>query len=133
MSENSKIMIIDDDEHIMRSLSVRLSAVGFDVHTALDGTIGCDMIEHIVPDVILLDMRMRDMNGLAVLRKLKSQEDTRAIPVIAVSADVVERSRVEAISAGAASYIAKPYQFEKLLSAINRTIFVDTAKPSYPT
>ena len=122
MSERRKILIIDDERDIVHSLSIRLRAAGYEVLTATDGAAGLSMALDAMPDGILMDIRMPGMDGFAVLDGLKGRAETKAIPVIAVSANVVERVRAQALAAGACCFMGKPFQPEKLLSTVKAVI-----------
>lgn len=124
MPTRPKILVIDDECDIVRSLSVRLSASGYDVLTAVNGAVGLAMALRSVPDGILLDIRMPGMDGFEVLGQLKQHPETKAIPVIAVSANVVEQVRSQALASGACRFVGKPFQASKLLSAVRDVIGV---------
>ncbi len=127
MADRPKILIIDDERDIVRSLSVRLRAAGYDVVAATDGAAGLDLAVEGEPTGILLDIRMPGMDGLAVLDELKKRGDTKAIPVFVLSANVVEQVRSRALAAGACCFLGKPFQAEKLVSTIGHVLGVGGA------
>jgi len=118
MPAKPKILVIDDERDIVRSLSVRLGAAGYEVLTATDGATGLELALKAVPDGVLLDIRMLGLDGFEVLGALKQCPETKAIPVIVMSANVVEQVRTQALASGACSFIEKPFQLTKLLSAV---------------
>lgn len=122
MAERCKVLIIDDDRDITRGLSVRFHAAGYDVLTAASGTTGLEMATESVPDSILLDIQMPGMDGFEVLRRLKQQAATRTIPVIVVSANVVDQVRTRALASGASHFASKPFQAAKLVAAVHDAI-----------
>jgi CheY-like chemotaxis protein len=122
MSASHKILVIDDERDIVQGLTLRLRAAGYDVLTATDGARGVGMALTAAPDAILLDIRMPGMDGLAVLSALQQHTATRHIPVIVVSANVVENVRASARAAGARWFVGKPYQGDKLLSMVAEAV-----------
>lgn len=122
MPEKQTILVIDDERELTRGLGVRLRAAGFDVLTAGDGVTGVGMASQALPDAILLDVRMPGMDGFEVLSELGKRAETHDIPVIVLSANVVEQTRSRAVALGARRFMEKPFQPEKLLSAIRTTL-----------
>lgn len=126
MAEKRRILIVDDDREIVRGLAIRLRAAGYETLSAHDGEEGlaAAIAEH--PDAIVLDIRMPRTDGLAVLAKLREREDTKAIPVVVISANVVENTRAKALELGARYFVAKPFQAATLISTIESVM----AEPS---
>ena len=118
MSKNPAILVIDDEPAIRESLT-RLLEPEFSTHTACSGIEGLTMVDLIAPDLVLLDMRMPQMSGLTILKKLK--ENSKDIPVIILTAYGSVNSAVRAIKLGAADYIEKPFESQKLKQVV-RTI-----------
>jgi DNA-binding response OmpR family regulator len=117
-----KVLIIDDDRAIATGLAVRLKAAGYVSVHASDGESGLAAAESDRPDVILLDIRMPDMDGFEVNRRLKGVAELADIPVIFLSANVQDWARRKAFDMGAKLYLSKPYDPERLLSAIETAI-----------
>ncbi len=126
MAEKRRILIVDDDREIVRGLAIRLRAAGYETLSAHDGEEGlaAAIAEH--PDAIVLDIRMPRTDGLAVLAKLREREDTKAIPVVVISANVVENTRAKALELGARYFVVKPFQATTLISTIESVV----AEPS---
>ena len=126
MAEKRRILIVDDDREIVRGLAIRLRAAGYETLSAHDGEEGlaAAIAEH--PDAIVLDIRMPRTDGLAVLAKLREREDTKAIPVVVISANVVENTRAKALELGARYFVVKPFQATTLISTIESVM----AEPS---
>lgn len=112
------VLVIDDDPRITAALSARLQAVGYATHTASCGTAGVEAALAHRPDVIILDVRMPDIDGHEVCRRLKARPEVRATPVIFLSANTHERQK--AIEAGGAEFLAKPYEASDVVAAIER-------------
>jgi two-component system KDP operon response regulator KdpE len=120
MARPLRILLIEDDREIARALLLRLKAVGHDAFAMHDGTTGLAAACASIPDVIILDLRLPDMDGFAVLQQLQQHDIAKVIPVIVVSANVAERAKREAILLGAHGFIEKPYDFRKLVAALDR-------------
>jgi CheY-like chemotaxis protein len=84
----------------------------------MQGTLGVEMARRHLPDVILLDNHLPDIDGAEVIRRLRSDSATRPIPVVVVSADATEEQRARMMSLGAANYMTKPLQLNSVLSAV---------------
>jgi two-component system, cell cycle response regulator DivK len=109
------ILVIDDDlmhcDMILRRLSLR----GYRVVGAVDGSQGIDVARAERPDLILMDINLPEMDGWETTRRLKSDETTRHIPVVALTAHAMTTDRVKALQAGCDDYATKPIDFERLL------------------
>src|SRR5687767_3565623 len=115
-SENSKrrILVVDDHEDNVEVLRARLEARGYDVKGANSGQEALDIVSEWIPDMILLDVMMPDMDGLEVVRRLKADRELPFIPVIMQTAlDSTERI-VAGLEAGADDYVTKPINFAEL-------------------
>jgi DNA-binding response OmpR family regulator len=108
MSEAFKsILLVDDDLTLREMYSERLKAEGFVVEMAQDGEEALSKATEMHPNIILLDIMMPKINGLDVLKKLREQEETKAIPVIVLTALIQDREKMESITRGADDYIVK--------------------------
>ena len=110
----AKILIVEDNEMNRDMLSRRLIKKGYEVSIAVDGQEGHDMAHAQMPDLILLDMSLPIMDGWEVARRLKSAEQTSAIPIIALTAHAMAGDREKAIEAGCDDYDTKPVDFKRL-------------------
>lgn len=109
-----RILVVDDHEDNVEVLRARLESRGYDVEGASGGQEALDAVNRRVPDMILLDVMMPDMDGLEVVRRLKANKDLPFIPVIMQTAlDSTERM-VAGLEAGADDYVAKPINFAEL-------------------
>ena len=117
-----KILVADDEEMILEGVADRLRFYGFEVRTARDGVECLEAIRQEVPDLVLLDIRMPKMDGMAVLAQLR--EAYPLLPVVMISASSERHVARGALSEGAGGYLLKPFQpaelKEKVLRAIKR-------------
>lgn len=112
------ILIVDDMPLNLRVLNQILTNHGYKVRKALSGSMAFTACDATLPDLILLDILMPDMDGYEVCSRLKSQEKTRKIPVIFLSALDEAEDKVKAFHVGAADYISKPFQVEEVLARV---------------
>ncbi len=115
-------MVAEDDPGSIKLLDFRLKSLGHEVIFAVDGGKALEIATKEKPDLVLLDVMMPVMNGFQVLRKLKSQEETKNIPVIMLTSKVQEKDIVVGLESGAADYITKPFSFAELVARVNRTL-----------
>jgi len=115
-----KILLVDDSAMARRAARQILESAGYSVAEAEDGLIALERYFLEKPDLVLLDLVMKGMNGLDVLKKL-TEMDGQA-KVIVVSADVQDSSRELAVSGGAAGFLNKPVDRTALLSAVAKTL-----------
>lgn len=113
-----QILIIDDDQAISIAMSVRLRAAGHEVILASGGEAGLVEAADHTPDVIILDIRMPEIDGYEVCRRLKATPELADIPVIFVSANATETTRQKAFEVGGFEFISKPYEPKSILEAI---------------
>ncbi len=113
-----KVLIVDDEDAIVSAITVRLQAAGYEVFAASDGKSALAVAEGLCPDVLVLDIRMPDMDGFEVARRLKATPGLTEIPIVFVSANVRDWAKEAAFAAGASFCLSKPYDAKQLLSAI---------------
>ena len=118
----ARILIAEDEPYILKMLDFRLKALGHEIIEAVDGGQALDLASKEKPDLVLLDVMMPVMDGFQVLRKLKSQEETKRIPVIMLTAKGQEKDIVTGLEAGATDYVTKPFSFAELIARVNRAI-----------
>jgi CheY-like chemotaxis protein len=112
------IFLVEDNEMNRDMLSRRLMRLGHTVHCAPTAEIGLKEIPQLQPDIILMDLRLPDMNGWDAATKLKSNPATNHIPIIALTAHAMEGDRVAALKAGCDDYDVKPIDMPRLLEKI---------------
>ena len=114
----SDILIVDDTPANLRLLSQMLTERGYKVRAVLSGPQALMAAQAAPPDLILLDIRMPEMDGYEVCQRLKTGEQTRDIPVLFISALSETEDKIKAFTAGGVDYITKPFQFEEVLARV---------------
>lgn len=114
-----KILIVDDDPNILLSVEFLLVKNGFDVLVARNGMEAIEIIEEIVPDIVLLDIMMPDVDGYVICEFIKKNERTRSAKVIFLSAKSREVDVNFGYDMGADLYMIKPFSTRTLLEKIN--------------
>ena len=114
----ARVLLVEDNELNADMLSRRLRRRGFEVEVAENGQQALAAVGRHRPDVVLMDMRMPVLDGWEATRRLKSNPETRTIPVIALTADAMAEDREEALAAGCDDYDTKPVEFPRLLRKI---------------
>ncbi len=115
---NASILIVDDTIYNIQLLSLMLVRQGYQVQQATSGLEALEKVNQQQPDIILLDIRMPDLNGYEVCTRLKDNPDTKDIPVIFISSIEEPSEKVEAFSVGGVDYISKPFQLIEVLARI---------------
>jgi PleD family two-component response regulator len=121
-NNEGSILIVDDKPENLTVLRQILTEHGFRVRPAISGEIALKTVQADLPDLILLDIVMPNMDGYEVCRKLKADEQTRQVPIIFISALDELADKVKAFSAGGVDYITKPFQIEEVLARVNTHI-----------
>ena len=117
-----KVLIVDDEPLIRLLYQKQLEGAGYQMLSASDGAEVLELAVRERPDVVVMDVLMRKMNGMAALRELKKHEATQSIPVIIITAQVNAHNaaRQEAERAGAALFLTKPFSPAQLLAALRQ-------------
>jgi CheY-like chemotaxis protein len=113
-----KILYVEDNDDNVYMLKNRLSRAGFTVIVATDGTQGISMATSEQPDLILMDLKLPDVDGEEVTRRIKADPITKRIPVIALTANAMAGDREKAIAAGCDDFDTKPVDMPRLLEKI---------------
>jgi two-component system cell cycle response regulator DivK len=111
----AKILLVEDNEMNRDMLSRRLKRKGYEVVEALDGEEGIAKTKSESPDLILMDMSLPVLDGWEATRRLKADETTKGIPVIALTAHAMSDDRQRALDAGCDDYDTKPVELPRLL------------------
>ena len=119
MKLKDKVLIIEDEQSISNFISTILNANGYDTIAAGSGEEALSMISSHCPDLIILDLGLPDMDGLEILREVRSWSN---LPIIVVSARTHEHDKVKALDSGADDYIEKPFGTSELLARIRTAI-----------
>jgi two-component system cell cycle response regulator DivK len=117
-----KILLVEDNEMNRDMLSRRLRRNGYEVVIAMDGQQGVEMAAAESPDLILMDMSLPVIDGWEAARRVRENEATRKIPVIALTAHAMAGDREKAIEAGCDDYDTKPVEITRLLGKITALI-----------
>lgn len=115
----ARILLAEDEQQIGDMVAFKLTNSGHHVVRVTDGEAALAAAEQERPDVIILDVMMPLVDGFAVLGRLKSNPDLRAIPVIMLTARGQERDVLSGLQAGAADYIVKPFSLKELLARVD--------------
>ncbi|MBV9080926.1 MAG: response regulator [Elusimicrobia bacterium] len=118
----TKVLIIDDEPSNRRLARRALEPLGFQIEEAADGVEGLEAVRRDRPDLILLDVRMPRMNGYEVCRALKDDEATRLIPIIILTSLDEITDKLEAIEAGAADFLVKPFDVAELTTRVKALV-----------
>ena len=118
MTDKGNILIVDDDQTSLRMLHAVLSSEGYQVRCADSGQQALAAVDCLMPELILLDIKMPDMDGFAVLGQLKELQESRDIAVIFLSGLAEMEKRIEGFKLGAVDFISKPFQPEELLARV---------------
>ena len=114
------VLIVDDDVHILLTLGDRLKVEGYEVYTAANGDEGLELLRSVDPDVMLLDLQMPGMDGMAVLEQLR-EEEHRPTVVMITAYGSIERA-VEAMRGGAFDFIPKPFEPERISMVVEKAM-----------
>jgi CheY-like chemotaxis protein len=118
----TRILCVEDSDDNLYMLHRRLSRAGFDVKVASNGTEGVAWAKTMQPDLIVMDLNLPGLNGWEATRQLKSQPETKHIPIIVLTGETSKKSREEAIAAGCDDFRLKPIDFGGLVEKINSLV-----------
>jgi two-component system, cell cycle response regulator DivK len=118
----TKLLVTDDSEQNLELMALRLKRRGFDLVLARNGQEALDSARRDAPDAILMDMSMPGMSGWDATRELKSKQETREIPIIALTAHAQTFERERAKEVGCDEFLAKPVEFQKLLATLEKVL-----------
>ncbi|MDO8207096.1 MAG: response regulator [Gallionella sp.] len=118
MTDKGKILAVDDTPASLRLLTDILKAEGYEVRSAISGELALHAATSNPPDLVLLDIRMPQMDGFEVCRRLKADPVTSDVPVIFVSAASETEEKVRGFEVGAVDFVTKPYQRDELLARV---------------
>jgi two-component system, OmpR family, KDP operon response regulator KdpE len=125
----TRVLVIDDEGSILRALRINLTARNYEVLTAADGATGLAATARDRPDVLILDLGLPDMDGVDVIKDIRGQAST---PIIVLTADSEESTKVAALDAGADDYITKPFGMDELLARLRAAVRRATPAPDQP-
>lgn len=117
-----KVLVIDDETELVKAVTVRFKASGYEVISALDGKEGIGKAKEFKPDLVLLDIIMPKMDGYEVCKRLKNNADTKDIPILIFTAYDQQDLERKCILAGASVVIMKPFETTELLESVNKLL-----------
>jgi two-component system KDP operon response regulator KdpE len=123
-------LVVDDEPQITRVLRTTLSSRGYDIRVANDGDAALDVVSDWPPDLIITDVTMPNMSGIELTEKVRSKSK---VPIIVLSVRGEERSKIQALDAGADDYVTKPFNMNELLARVRanlRRVEVPEAEPA---
>lgn len=113
-----KVLVIEDEETLVKNLADKLKAEGFDVSTANDGEKGLEKIKSEHPDLIILDIMLPGLDGLSICRMVRHDTSTSHIPIIMLTARGTEVDKIVGLESGADDYIVKPFGLGEFLARV---------------
>lgn len=116
---NKRILVVDDEERIVRFIRLNLEQDGFQVEEAFSGKKAMDKLRQSLPDLVLLDVMLPDLDGFEVLKLIRENNDT---PVIMLTAKTEEDDRVRGLELGADDYVTKPFSPRELVSRVRAVL-----------
>ena len=116
--DQPRVLVVEDEPAQLEILAYNLESEGFLVSRARDGEEALLLIREDVPDVIVVDWMMPHLSGIEVCRRLKSNPETRSIPVIILSARSEDEDKVRGLEIGADDYVVKPYSVVELMARV---------------
>lgn len=123
----AKILIVDDEPQIIRVLRTALSTQGYNVRIAANGIEGADIARDWLPDLVITDVSMPEMNGVELCRELRASS---RVPIIVLSVRNNERMKIEALDAGADDYVTKPFSIQELQARVRSQLRRNIAESS---
>ncbi|UCC39167.1 MAG: response regulator [Candidatus Aminicenantes bacterium] len=117
-----RVLVVDDDEDMLLLIEKILSGAKYKIFKASNGNKGIEEAKNILPDIIVMDIMMPELDGIAAVLKLKSINETRSIPVIMCTAVKAEEDEIVARNLGVADYIRKTPHMEGLLEKIKKVL-----------
>ena len=118
----SLVLIIEDNDKNLKLVRDVLQAKGHETMEAGSAEAGLELARRRTPDLVLMDIQLPGMNGIEALRRLRAEASTRAVPVIAISASVMQQARREIMAAGFDGFVEKPISLQDFLDAVARAL-----------
>lgn len=116
---SKRIVIADDEAHILRVMSMKLTNAGYEVLTAVDGEEALELCAREKPDLLITDYQMPVMSGLELCKQLRSDEQTRNIPAIMLTARGFDIEPSDMVAAGITAVLGKPFSPREVLAKVN--------------
>jgi two-component system, OmpR family, KDP operon response regulator KdpE len=119
MKDHRRILVVDDEPQITRVLRTSLGAQGYDLRVANDGEAALEIMKNWLPDLVITDLAMPRMDGLELCRRVRAKSE---VPIIVLSVRGEERTKVQALDAGADDYVTKPFGMSELLARVRASL-----------
>jgi DNA-binding response OmpR family regulator len=113
-----KVTIVEDDLNLLNSVAEKLRAEGYTVSTATDGELGWERVRADMPDLLVLDIMLKKLDGLSLCRMIRSDATTAHIPIIMMTARANEVDKIVGLESGADDYIVKPFGLGEFLARV---------------
>ena len=120
--DNKKLLLIDDDPNLILLVKDYLEFRGYNVDTAENGREALEVLDHLVPDMIICDVMMPEMDGYALVKHIREVPVTNRIPVLFLSAKGQSQDRVKGLNEGADVYMSKPFEPEELVAQVESSL-----------
>jgi DNA-binding response OmpR family regulator len=127
---SSAILIVEDDRSLLAGLALNLRKAGYRVRTAADGEAGLAELARERPDLVVLDLMLPGIDGLEILRRIRSSD--AALPVVVLTALAGEGDKVQGLDLGANDYVTKPFSIAELLARVRAVLRAGAAAASEP-
>lgn len=118
----AKVLVIEDDTHIWKIIEYKLKKEKHDLTWASDGLKALSALETFKPDLIISDVMVPYMDGLQILKKVKSSDDLKDIPVIMLTSQAQEKDIIKGLELGAQDYMTKPFSPAELILRVNKAL-----------
>lgn len=126
--ENARILIVEDNMDNYELVRIVLERAGYDVFLAVNGRDGVDAARAQKPDLILMDLNMPEMDGWRAAKKIKENEETRSIPLYALTTHTLPHERRRALESGCDGYVAKPIHMKGFLDIVEQALLAEKIK-----
>jgi CheY-like chemotaxis protein len=113
-----RVLLVDDEPRILDSVRMNLELEGFEVNEANNGLEAIDKLRRFLPDLVVLDVMMPEMDGFEAIRRIRAIERHADLPIIVLTAKAMARAREQCLKAGATDYLAKPVDLDQLRSML---------------
>ncbi len=130
MTDQARILVVDDEPQLTRVLRTGLKSHGYDVRAAADGVAGFEAFNDWHPDLVITDLAMPNVDGLELCRRLRAVSQ---VPIIVLSAKGEEKTKVEALDLGADDFVTKPFGIDELLARVRASLRRSNARPANET
>jgi DNA-binding response OmpR family regulator len=117
-----KVLVVDDEPHVVRLVEINLSQLGFQVRSAANGEEALARVAEETPDLVILDVMMPKMDGFEALSRLRADAATAEIPVIMLTARAQDEDTFEGYGRGAQWYLTKPFAPDELRTTVRRVL-----------